>query len=148
MTDTITAWQTALIELLSDEDDGLGIPFLAQRRDGISRERDIGCVFPGEPAWEGTNSGRSVFANFNMVVRVWRRFSGEPAQDPQPDPEEVNVLALQLGHVLQAAQTSLLDGMYFFVTKTRCDYPARGVEATLLGWSFNPAMLPVPTSPP
>lgn len=139
MSNVITDWQVALIALLADATpDGLGIPFLDRERDGLSRERDLGCVFAPKPAWQQVDSN-VLFANFFMTVRVWKRFKAEPAQDKPPDTIAIDQLAIDIPTLLEAVQTTLVPNFYFWVAQMTTDYADQGVEAKLVGWARNPA---------
>lgn len=137
MTDLLTDWSLALRTLLEHPTDGLGpIKFLDGFRDGVSTERDIGCVFsPGFAEFGGDVN----FANPTMVVRVWKKRSAEPSQNNPPDPTPMYALAWRLAEILEPVQATLLDDMYFRATSARIDHLDQGVEVTLLGFVRNPA---------
>jgi hypothetical protein len=139
----LTDWSAALKTLLEDPSVGLGIRILEGERDGISTESDIGCVFsPGFAEW-----GSDVqFANPLMTVRVWRRRSREPGQDSTSPPTPLYELGWQVAQILQTVQDTLLRAAgwdaYFRMTGCRFDHGDQGVEATLLAFVNNPAVLP------
>lgn len=136
MTTLLTDWSAALRALLEHPTDGLGIKFLDGFRDGISTERDVGCVFsPGFAEFGGDVN----FANPAMVVRVWKRRSQEPSQNLPADPAPLYELVWRVAQILEPVQATLVDDMYFRVTSARIDHPDQGVEFTLLGFARNPA---------
>lgn len=142
VTSVINDWQAALIELLADEDTGLGFLFVAGERDGLSRDKDIGCVF--SDGWSEASKTVSL-ANPRMTVRAWKRFWAEPAQDKPADPSTMYDFAAQLCAILEPVQASLLVGrLYFRITNIRIDHADQGIEAQLLGTVLNPATLNVP----
>lgn len=139
MTDLLTDWAAALVALLKHPTNGLGIEILNGFRDGVSTERDIGCVFsPGFAEFGGDVN----FANPAMVVRVWKKRSAEPSQNVPPPPGPLYALAWRVAQLLEPVQASLVDDFYFRVQAARIDHPDQGVELTLLGFVRNPATVP------
>lgn len=139
MSDLLTDWSAALRELLEHPDTGLGITFLDGFRDGVSTERDLGCVFsPGFAEFGGDVN----FANPLMTIRVWKKRSAEPSQNNPPPPAPLYELAWRIAGILEPVQATLVDDFYFRATGTRIDHLDQGVEVSLLGFVRNPATVP------
>jgi hypothetical protein len=143
MSNVLTEWRQAVAaQLAANLQDGT-FTVLAGERDGLSRDRKLACVFAPAVQTDGSNVS---FARPVLTVRAWVPIPKTPAPTEPRDPEPVEQLMIDLAQCLQQIQTpalpSAIFGFYFFVTQIRPDYEDFGVEATLQGWTGNPAVLP------
>jgi hypothetical protein len=146
VSNTITLWRQAVMaQLEANLQDG-EFTVLPGERDGLSRDRKLACVYAPALATDGANVS---FARPVLIVRAWvpqPRISAK-LKDVPADPEPVEQLMVDLAACLQEIQAQPaigISGLYFFVTQIRPDYDDWGVEATLQGWTGNPAVLPAP----
>jgi hypothetical protein len=135
----LTDWRQALMALLDSNLQGGDFTVVAGKRDGLSRERKLACVYvPKIPT-----DNKIFFARPPMVIRAWVAKPKQPRPDEPLDPEPVEQLAVDLMALLQPVQSTLLDGIVFWVADVEIDYDDWGVQATLTSWTENPATLPV-----
>lgn len=138
-TNVLTQWRQAVMAKLDSDLQAGQFTVLAGERDGESKDRDLACVFA--PPLRADN-GNVNFARPVLIVRAWKASSKMPKAQPR-DPEPVEQLMIDLATCLQDIQVlPELDGgngLYFFVTEIVPDYDDWGVQATLTGWSRNPA---------
>ena len=143
MSNVITEWRQAVMGQLEQnlQAGAFAGNVLAGERDGVSRDRNLACVFASPLVTDGGNVN---FARPVLIVRAWVARPKTPAASEPRDPEPVEQLMLDLAACLQQIQRpqlpSALDGFYSFVTQIRPDYDDWGVEATLQGWTGNPAV--------
>lgn len=142
MSNVLTEWRQAVAAHIAAnlQDGTYKGKVLPGERDGVSRE-NIACVFVPTLATDGSDVN---FARPTLVVRAWVAKPKTPSTTQPRDPEPVEQLIIDLASCLQSIQrpqlASAIDGFYSFVTQIRPDYEDWGVEATLQGWTGNPAV--------
>lgn len=134
----LTDWQDAVVTALDAGLDGFTIK--SGERDGVSRDRNIACVFGrDEPPDSNVQWIRPV-----LTVRAWIK---SPKQVKTRSPRDSTVLQdllEQIEVILQPMQVLPSiggNGLYFNVTGNRIDRDDWGVELTLTGWAENPAVI-------
>lgn len=137
MSNILTDWRQALVtHLKANLQDG-DFEVRSGERDGESKDRKLAVVFV--PTAFAEESGDVNYARPPMVIRAWIPRSRQPRPTEPPDPEPIEQLMLDLMSCLQPVQTTLVTGLYFRVTAVIPDYADWGVQASLLGWTLNPA---------
>lgn len=140
MSNILTDWRQALVTYLDANLQSGDFDVRAGRRDGVSRDKKLACVFV--PAIV-EDSGSVNFARPPMMVRAWIPKPKQPPGESPHDPEPLEQLAIDLMEILEPVQTSLLAGLYFRVASVQIDYEDWGVQATLTSWMVNPATVAV-----
>lgn len=134
----LTDWQAAIIAAL--ETDLTGFTIKSGERDGLSRNRNIACVFASdEPPDSNVQWIRP-----ELKVRAWLKSPKQWMTKSPREPGPLQDLLEQIEVILQPMQV-LPDiggtGLYFNVTGNRIDREDWGVELTLTGWVENPAVI-------
>jgi hypothetical protein len=140
MSNVITDSRKAIMaKLLSDLTATNGLPFtvVAGTRDGVSRDRNIACVFAPPLKINGNVN----FANPAMVVRAWVKQPKPPKATSPQDPEPVEQLQIDLLRVLGEIVLPAGLNIYWIVDEITTDYADWGVQATLRGWTPNPGLV-------
>lgn len=138
MSNILSDWRQALVTYLAANLQGGTFTVESGVRDGQSFDRKLACVFV--PDWQPDRNVN--FARPPMVVRAWWPKSMQPQNVIPVPPDDLEQLAVDLMTTLEPVQTSLVAGLYFWVSKVRIDYEDWGVEAQLTSWTRNVATLP------
>lgn len=105
-------------------------------RDGAWKESKLAVVFVPSI---GEDGGDVNFARPPMIVRAWLPRSDQPRDTDPLDPGPLEQLAVDLMQLLEPVQTTLVDGLYFRVSRVDIDYDDWGVQAVLTSFMLNPA---------
>ena len=128
---TATAFRLALAAALEGE---LGMPVVAGRVDGATKQRAVCCVWPIRRV---RPSDHVLEEDIVLGVRCWMRWRDPKDADRPIDPTPLEDLSERLLAALSAAQTSL--GPWFLdVQNLSYDVEAQGIEATVAGRQWNP----------
>jgi hypothetical protein len=111
---------------------------VAGERDGVSRDRNLACIWAPPMKSDGQNVN---FANPTLIVRAWVRQPKPPKTTSPQDPSPVEQLMIDLARVLQQVQIPAGVGVYWITDEIAPDYTDWGVQATLRGWTVNPATI-------
>jgi hypothetical protein len=139
MANIITDWRQAVMTRIDTQLQGGAFEVRAGERDGPSRDKKLAVVFAPPVRAEGGNVN---FARPILLVRAWLPKPKQPRDASPPDPEPIEQLMIDLMTTLEPIQVldSLASGpLYFHVTEVTPDYEDWGVQATLSGWTRNPA---------
>ncbi len=140
-TNILTAWRRAVQAHLDEHLQGGSFEVVAGERDGAA-DRRVATVFAPPVRAEGGNVN---FARPILLVRCWLPKGKQPATSDPRDPEPIEQLMIDVAETLQAIQVLpdlAGDGLFFHVTQIEPDYEDWGVQATLEGWTRNPATVP------
>lgn len=143
MSNVITQWRQAVMAQLDEKLQDGEFDVVAGVRDGKpSRDRKLACVFA--PPMK-TNPGNVSFTRPVLIVRAWVPQPKTPKATSPQDPEPVEQLMIDLAVCLQAVQSLQIGiwGLYVVDATFETDYDDWGVQATLEGWTGNPAVLPL-----
>jgi hypothetical protein len=114
---------------------GRGFDVIPGERDGVSRDRNLACVWA--PPMRTANNVS--FANPVLMVRAWVRQPKPPKPTSPQNPEPVEQLMVDIAGVLAEVQVPAELGVYWIVQEIVPDYADWGVQVPLLGWTINPA---------
>lgn len=138
MSNILTDWRQAVMSLLDTQLQGGSFTVVAGKREGLSRERKLACVFV--PKFQPDTNPN--YARPPMVVRAWIKQPRQPKPDAPQDPEPLEQLTADLLELVQPVRTTLVPDLYFEVAAIEPDYEDWGVEMILASWMLNPGTLP------
>jgi hypothetical protein len=145
MESVVTGWRQAVMDQIEanlTDANGGAFEVIAGERDGVSRDRNLACVFEIDSPTDGNPS----FMRPILIVRAWLRTPKTTKTQIPIDPQPLEQLKQDLAELLQQIQVLPaigIWGLYFQVIGRRTDFEDRGVEFTLQGWTGNPAAIPV-----
>lgn len=141
MANLITSWREALVSYLTVEFPDAEV--LSGERSGVSRDKPRISVFmPADGLKQFDRDG--AMATVVMIVRYWPKRGKQPAPGSPVDPTGLEQAVWDLATALEPVRSSGLstsDDLTFEVSSIEPDYDPDewGVEATLVGWTSNPA---------
>lgn len=141
MANLISTWRLALVSYLTTEFPNADV--LSGERTGVSRDKPRICVFmPTDGLKQFERDG--AMATVVMVVRYWPKRGKQPQPGSPLDPTDLEQAVWDLATSLEQVRSSGLstsDDLTFEVPSIEPDYDPDewGVEATLVGWTRNPA---------
>lgn len=133
---SLASFRQAVQDLYAAE---LDIPFSHALFDGPSEDRDVGCCF--SVITRETDEDVNV-TQLEVHVRVFKLYvNPDEIQQAEANAEALEALMLRVQEVIQPNQAGLGGTWFCRVVSVEIDHEAQGVEAVILGWENNPAVL-------